>query len=210
MTSEVRSGTYFSCGTTRSLRSTRSHYTVLSATRHHQMVEAATFLAANVSLVIGSRNGKTVDSTRQRYWGSSSSAARHFVFGNVGASYLRSFPARTARISRAATFILPPFDLFVYEPFDPPFIRSFTCRPIRSSVRSSVHSSRRPTNFLVYPFIAMCIVLLLCLDLFRSRRVFTKLFLLLTLCWCSLRRTNPNSHGFLENAPLRYYIFTHE
>lgn len=53
----MRSGTYFVATCSR-----RAHVRiipVLSAVRHHRMVEAATFLAANVSLVIGSRNGKT-------------------------------------------------------------------------------------------------------------------------------------------------------
>lgn len=78
-----------------------------------------------------------VDSTRQRYWGSSSSAARHFVFGNVGTSCRFSFPlAYFARRRLSCSFSI----YFVHEPFDPPFIRSFTWSAIRQ-IRSYIHLS---------------------------------------------------------------------
>jgi len=120
----MRSETYF---VRQHSRSTRSHYTVLSATRHHRM-EAATFLA-NVPLVIGSRNGKTAGRLN------SSTLLRIVLFRRapfcVWKCWSILLPLFSIHVSRNDLFL---FYLFICELFDPPFIYLFTYSFIRTSV----------------------------------------------------------------------------
>lgn len=126
------------------------------------------FSSANVSLVIGSRNGKTAGRL------DSSTLLRIVLFRQAPFCVweCRSIlpPLSPPLVFRAATFIFPLFDLFVYEPFDPAFIRSFTCPPIRSFAGEFVHIS----------FVAgvHCPIILPR----SSHLVPTKLFFLLTPC----------------------------
>lgn len=94
-----------------------------------------------------------VDSTRQRYWGSSSSVARAILRSEM--SEHASCRLSHSYISRRATFILPFrfIHLRAIWSLVHSFIHSFT----RSSIRSSVC---RTTNSLVHSFVTICIVLL--------------------------------------------------
>lgn len=120
----MRSETYF---VRQRSRSTRSHYTVLSATRHHRMVEAATFLA-NVFLVIGSCNGKTAGRL------DSSTLLRIVLFRHAPFCVWKCWSILPPLFSIHTRNDLLLFDLFIYEPFDPPFIYLFTYPFIRTSV----------------------------------------------------------------------------
>lgn len=124
-------------------RSIRSHYTVLSATRHHRMVEAATFLAANVSLVIGSRNGKTAGRL------DSSTLLRIVLFRRApfcvwkcwGILSPLSFPLASL-VFRARQRLSCP--LSIYSSTSHLIPRSFVHLPIHLSVRPYVRPYVRP------------------------------------------------------------------
>lgn len=176
----MRSGTYF---VRQYSWSTRPFYTILLATRHPSNDRSShvsrwrTYLSSLGRVTVK----PPVDSTRQRYWRSSSSAILCLEMSEHPG--LLSLPL----VFRAATFIFPLFDLFVYEPFDPAFIRSFTCPFVCRRIRSYI--LRRGVH---------CPIILPR----SSHLVPTKLFLLLipladvrseilTRGWCSL--WNPDS-----------------
>jgi len=164
----MRSGTYFVRQYSRSIR---SHYTVLLATRHHRMVEAATFLAANVSLAIGSRNGKTAGRL------DSSTLLRIVLFRRAPFCVWKCWSILPlflplARISRSDRLS---FRFIPLRTFDPPFIRSFTCPPILFVIRrihSYIHSSRCTLSYyFVSIFFAFVVSTKLFFLLFSSVRI---------------------------------------
>lgn len=125
-----------------------------------------------------------------------------------------TFSSRARSFIRAhtSTFILPVLDLFVYEPFDCPLVRSY----VRSSIRPTMSIrpyDRRPAEFarIPYSFIARCIVLLFSSGNLSSLRFYfsssSRLY-----ARTDVRLIQILIRGFPENAvtPLRCYILTRE
>lgn len=167
-------------------RSTRSHYTVLSATRHHRMVEAATF-SANVSLVIGSRNGKTAGRLVNVI------EDRPLPPCAILCLEMLEHPAASLFHSRSDVCLAPFRFIRLWTIWSS---SSFVHLPIRSTNRSYIHSSS-------------CAIILLHISPRSSSLAFHETFLL-SLPLPMFVSVRILTHGFLEKAPLRYYIFRHE
>lgn len=115
------------------------YYNVLSVTRHHRMPDAAPrfslSLAASVSLLIGSRNGKALFNGR-------TTLLRLVLFRRPPFCSEMCWTASSLSLSSGVPhrdlyhYLL--FDLFVRDPFDYSLVRSYIRRLARLSARLSV------------------------------------------------------------------------
>lgn len=160
------------------------------------------FLAASVSLVIGSCNGKTAGRL------DSSTLLRIVLFRRAPFCVWKCWSILPlllpTRISRCARVLSAPL----------PFIHLTNRLILRSFVHLPVHLFTYPyvrsTNSLAYPFVVMYIVYYYSASIFFARVVPAKLFFLLSPCWRSLRYEILNSRLPRETRPLRYYVFRRE
>lgn len=168
------------------------------------MAQAATFLAASVSVLIGSRNGK---SGRR----GSSTLLRIVLFRRTPfclemLAHSASSHSRSHSNSRSDVY-LASFRFIRLRPVWL-FVRSFVHLSVYLSIRSSV-LDRRIRSYISVHRDVHCPIIFLRQSLLAP---FPRNFLFSFLFFSPLTFTSPRIliRGLPENAPLRYYILTRE